>query len=326
MSDPSFASLLPVLVTLVVALTARNVLVGLFSGVLVGVAMVADVTPILFVPTLVKDFIVPEVADTYNASVLVLLVFIGGFVKLIEYSGGGTAFARTAARWVSGKARAHVAAWLGGIMIFFSDLGTPLIVGPIFQPLMDRLRISRQKLAFILDSTSSPVAILIPFIGWGVFIMSVIGDAFSANNIAISEWDAFVAAIPFQLYAWLAITMVPALTILKFDYGAMALAEQEAAEKQVALPLVNTVVFKKDGAAKPILVWLPLLVLGATLFATLAYHGFPQQQVAGTDFRAALSAAYFLAAVVLVILMVRMGVKELFDTFNKYIEGMSGLM
>jgi Na+/H+ antiporter NhaC len=326
MSDPSVAALLPVIVTLVVALTARNVLVGLFSGVLVGVAMVADVSPLLFVPALVQDYIVPEVADTYNASVLVLLVFIGGFVKLIEYSGGGTAFARTAARWVSGKARAQLAAWSGGIMIFFSDLGTPLIVGPVFQPLMDRLRISRQKLAFILDSTSSPVAILIPFIGWGVFIMSVIADAFSANNIGMSEWDAFVAAIPFQLYAWLAITMVPALTLLRFDYGAMAIAEREAAAKQEALPLVATVTIEKDGAAKPVLVWLPLLVLGATLFGTLAHYGFPFKQVAGTDFRASLAAAYFLAAVVLVILMVRMGVKELRDTFNKYIEGMTGMM
>lgn len=326
MSDPSVAALLPVIITLVVALTARNVLVGLFSGVLVGVAMVADVSPLLFVPALVKDFIVPEVANTYNASVLVLLVFIGGFVKLIEYSGGGTAFARTAARWVSGKARAQLAAWSGGIMIFFSDLGTPLIVGPVFQPLMDRLRISRQKLAFILDSTSSPVAILIPFIGWGVFIMSVIADAFSANNIGMSEWDAFVAAIPFQLYAWLAITMVPALTILRFDYGAMAIAEREAAAKQEALPLVATVTIENDSAAKPILVWLPLLVLGATLFGTLAHYGFPFKQVAGTDFRASLAAAYFLAAVILVILMVRMGVKELRDTFNKYIEGMTGMM
>jgi Na+/H+ antiporter NhaC len=326
MSDPSVAALLPVIVTLVVALTARNVLVGLFSGVLVGVAMVADVSPLLFVPALVQDYIVPEVADTYNASVLVLLVFIGGFVKLIEYSGGGTAFARTAARWVSGKARAQLAAWSGGIMIFFSDLGTPLIVGPVFQPLMDRLRISRQKLAFILDSTSSPVAILIPFIGWGVFIMSVIADAFSANNIGMSEWDAFVAAIPFQLYAWLAITMVPALTLLRFDYGAMAIAEREAAAKQEALPLVATVTIEKDGAAKPVLVWLPLLVLGATLFGTLAHYGFPFKQVAGTDFRASLAAAYFLAAVVMVILMVRMGVKELRDTFNKYIEGMTGMM
>ena len=191
---------------------------------------------------------------------------------------------------------------------------------------MDRLRISRQKLAFILDSTSSPVAILIPFIGWGVFIMSVIADAFSANNIGMSEWDAFIAAIPFQLYAWLAITMVPALTILRFDYGAMALAEREAAEKKEALPLVATITIDKEGAAKPILVWLPLLVIGATLFGTLAHYGFPFKQVAGTDFRASLAAAYFLAAVVLVILMVRMGVKELLDTFNVYIEGMTGMM
>ncbi len=76
MSEPSFASLLPVFVTLIVALTARNVLVGLFSGVFVGVAMVADASVLLFVPTLVRNFIVPEVADTYNASVLVLLCLL----------------------------------------------------------------------------------------------------------------------------------------------------------------------------------------------------------------------------------------------------------
>ena len=177
---------MPVIVTLIVALTARNVLVGLFAGVFVGVAMVADASALLFVPVLVRDYIVPEVADGYNASVLVLLAFIGGFVKLIQVSGGGTAFARVATRWVSGKVRAQLGAWAGGIMIFFSDLGTPLIVGPVFQPLIDRLKISRQKLAFILDSTSSPVAILIPFIGWGVFIMSVIADAFGANGVSNS--------------------------------------------------------------------------------------------------------------------------------------------
>jgi Na+/H+ antiporter NhaC len=314
-------SLLPVLITLVVALAARNVLVGLFSGVLAGVAMVADTTLLDFVPTLVRNHIVPEVADTYNASVLVLLAFIGGFVKLIEYSGGGTAFARLATRWVAGKARAQIGAWVSGIMIFFSDLGTPLIVGPVFQPLTDRLAVSRQKLAFILDSTSSPVAILIPFIGWGVFIMSVIADAFSANAIATSEWDAFVAAIPFQLYAWLAIAMVPALTLLNFDYGSMARAEAEvgdAGETAESAP--------GDDKAKPILVWLPLLILGVTLFATLSSHGFPFEQVAGSEFRAGLSAAYFLAAVTLVLLMVFTRVRTLLQTFGHYIEGMTGMM
>ena len=323
MSEPNILSLVPVFVTLVVALVARNVLVGLFTGVLAGVAMVADTSAILFVPTLVQRHIVPQVADTYNASVLVLLVFIGGFVKLIEYSGGGTAFARLATRWVAGRARAQLGSWVGGIMIFFSDLGTPLIVGPVFQPLMDQLRISRQKLAFILDSTSSPVAILIPFIGWGVFIMSVIADAFSANGVATSEWDAFVAAIPFQLYAWLAIFMVPALTMLGFDYGPMAAAERAVAAGEVSSEPDDA---PDHSRAKPILVWLPLLVLGATLFATLNHHGFPFAQVAGSDFRAGLSAAYFLAALTLVTLMVSMGVRTLLQTFNHYIEGMTGMM
>ena len=174
MTEPGITSLIPVAVTLIVALSMRNVLVGLFAGVFVGVMMVTDSGVLMFLPELVRGYLVPEVADSYNASVLVLLAFIGGFVKLVERSGGGTAFARSVAHWVSTRARAQVGAWFGGILIFFSDLGTPLIVGPVFQPLMDRLRLSRQKLAFILDSTSSPVAILIPIIGWGVFLMSVI--------------------------------------------------------------------------------------------------------------------------------------------------------
>ncbi|MCV5928284.1 hypothetical protein OFO11_40940, partial [Escherichia coli] len=74
-------------------------------------------------------------------------------------------------QWVASKCQAQLSAWFGGVVIFFSDLGTPLIVGPVFRPLFDKLKVSRQKLAFIIDSTSSPVAILIPFIGWGVYIM-----------------------------------------------------------------------------------------------------------------------------------------------------------
>ncbi len=126
MSEPSALSLLPVVVTLIVALSARNVLVGLFSGVVTGVAMLADTGMLLFVPHLVKDYLVPQVADSYNASVLVLLAFIGGFVKLIERSGGGTAFARTAVKWVSGKIRAQLGAWLGGIMIMIVPQEDPL--------------------------------------------------------------------------------------------------------------------------------------------------------------------------------------------------------
>ncbi len=308
--------------TLLVALSTRNVLVGLFTGVLLGAWLVIDAGALQFLPVTIKTFIVPEVADTYNASILVLLGFIGGFVKLIEWSGGGAAFARAATRLVTSRARAQLGAWLGGIMIFFSDLGTPLIVGPVFQPLTDRLRVSRQKLAFILDSTSSPVAILIPFIGWGVFIMSVIADAFATNGIEQSEWDAFVAAIPFQFYAWLAIAMVPAMLVLRLEYGPMALAEQEAPEVRVD---VSGERLGAD-AGRPIIVWLPLVVLGGTLFATLAELGFPFRQVAGSDFRAGLASAYFLAAATLVLLVLRLGIAKMSETFQAYIAGMTGML
>ena len=89
----------------------------------------------------------------------------------------------------------------GGILIFFSDLGTPLLVGPVFRPLFDKLKISRQKLAWVLDSTSSPVAILIPFIGWGVYIMGLIQAQFDNLKIKASDYTVFVHAIPFQFYA-----------------------------------------------------------------------------------------------------------------------------
>lgn len=323
MIDPGISSLLPVATTLLIALWARNVLLGLFAGVICGVAMIGGTSLLGFIPALVKDHLVPQVADSYNASVLVLLAFIGGFVRLIEGSGGGAAFARSVARWVVNRTRTQLAAWFGGIMIFFSDLGTPLIVGPVFQPLADRLKLSRQKLAFILDSTSSPVAILIPFIGWGVFIMSVIADAFAASGVDESEYSAFVAAIPFQVYAWLAIAIVPLLAFLDFDYGPM----RQAAESAEAAPAdPGDSVADTATRATPILVWLPLLVLGAVLFSALAQHGFPQEQVAGSDFRAALSAAYFFAACVLLILLVSRGLQTASTSIARYLEGMSGMM
>lgn len=323
MTEPGISSLLPVLVTLVVAFAVRNVLVGLFTGVLAGVALIGGASPLMFVPQLIGNHIVPQVADSYNASVLVLLAFIGGFVRLIEFSGGGAAFARTAAHWVKGPVRAQLGAWLGGIMIFFSDLGTPLIVGPVFQPLMRRLRLSGQKLAFILDSTSSPVAILIPFIGWGVFIMSVIGDAFAASGVPVSEWNAFVSAVPYQLYAWLAITMVPVVALLRADIGPMAAAEAAARRDPAADDAADAGTVAR---ARPILVWLPLVVLGLVLFAVLGVHGFPFMQVAGADFRAALAAAYFFAAVTLVVLISALRVKGLLDSFSSYIDGMTAMM
>lgn len=232
MEQADVTSLIPILITLFLALTTRNVVVGLFAGVVSGVAMLegtfVEKGPLESFSSLMKSYLLPQLTDSYNAGVILLLVFIGGFVALMEKSGGGVAFAKKVTQWVASKCQAQLSAWFGGAVIFFSDLGTPLIVGPVFRPLFDKLKVSRQKLAFIIDSTSSPVAILIPFIGWGVYIMGLIQKEFTALNVSMSDWDAFIGAIPYQFYAFLAIAIVPIVSFFKLDFGPMAKAEQLA--------------------------------------------------------------------------------------------------
>ena len=134
MPAPDITSLIPIALALGFSLYTRNVIVGLFTGVFVGVLMLNGPNPLIGAGIMVKEHLIPELTDSYNAGVLILLAVIGGFVALVENSGGGTAFAVSINRWVRSRLQAQNAAWVGGIAVFFSDLGTPLIVGPVFRP------------------------------------------------------------------------------------------------------------------------------------------------------------------------------------------------
>ncbi|MBW3697949.1 sodium:proton exchanger [Vibrio sp. T187] len=330
MEQTDITSLIPIVITLALSLTTRNVVIGLFAGVLSGVAMLTglfgELNPLDTFGTMVKSYLVPQLTDSYNAGVLMLLIFIGSFVALMEKSGGGVAFAQKVTLWVKNKCQAQLSSWFGGIIIFFSDLGTPLIVGPVFRPLFDKLKISRQKLAFIIDSTSSPVAILIPFIGWGVYIMGLIQKEFTALRVEMSDWDAFIGAIPFQLYAFLAIFIVPLVSLKNLDFGPMAKAERDAKAGVISGAVSDSLKPFSHKNAKSSFVWAPLLVMVVVLCTMLVPQGFPFQKVAGSSFRAALSSAYFFAAITLVSLMAFYGVRKLSDGISVYLKGMGNMM
>ncbi len=327
MTETDISSIIPIVITLALSLTTRNVVIGLFAGVFSGIVMLNGWYPLNTFGVMVKDHIVPQLTDSYNAGVIVLLVFIGGFVALMEQSGGGYAFAQKVTHWVSSKCKAQIAAWCGGIFIFFSDLGTPLIVGPVFRPLFDKLKVSRQKLAFIIDSTSSPVAILIPFIGWGVYIMGLLQKEFTALNASISDWDAFIGAIPYQFYAILAIAILPVIAFSKLDFGPMVQAEKDAAQdKSSQSDNAQSLKPFTHQNAKASFVWAPLLVMATVLLTMLAPLGFPFEKVSGSVFRAALSSAYFFAAVTLIALMTYYSVRSLSDGIQVYLKGMGNMM
>ncbi|MBK5242304.1 Na+/H+ antiporter NhaC family protein [Clostridium sp.] len=330
MNNYGFLSLVPVFLAIVLAIKYKNVVVALFSSVLVGVLITVKWRPILGVTTMIEKYFFVQLTDSYNAGVLVLLVFIGGFIALMEKSGGATAFANKVAKIINDRRKVQLSAWAGGILIFFSDLGTPLIVGPIFEPLFDKLRVSREKLAWILDSTASPVAVLIPFIGWGVYIMGLIQKEFDILMITETDWSAFIKSIPFNLYSILAVTIVPIVAFTGYEFSAMAKAEkrtQDTGEKYWAdsKPLRKSENVENP-SSKPILIWLPLIVLLVTMVGILAPLGFPFKKVPGGAFRSALSTGYLFAGVLLIAMMVFYKVKTFEESFNIYLQGMSKMM
>lgn len=331
MSNYGFLSVIPVFLAVVLAIKFKNVVLALFASVFVGVLILVKWRPVFGVTTMIEKYFFVQLTDEYNAGVLVLLVFIGGFIALMEKSGGATAFANKVATVINSRLKLQLAAWFGGIIVFFSDLGTPLIVGPVFEPLFDKLRVSREKLAWILDATASPVAVLVPFIGWGVYIMGLIQKEFDLLKITESDWTAFINAIPFNIYSILAIIIIPVVAFTGNEFSSMAKSEKRTQDTGEiywpdSKPLRKSETAVETNGSKPILIWLPLLVLLITMFSILAPLGFPFAKISGNAFRSALCTGYLFAGVLLMLMMVFYKVKTFEETFSIYTQGMSKMM
>ncbi|MFD2830770.1 Na+/H+ antiporter NhaC family protein [Corticicoccus populi] len=329
MEDWGFWSVLPAIIAIVLAFATRNVIFSLFVGAFSGILILSLGNPLDAIRTLIGDYFFVQLSDGYNAGVIVLLLFIGGFVTLMEKSGGGRAFAGSATKFLNTRVKAQMGTWFGGIIIFFSDLGTPLIVGPVFESLYDKLKISREKLAWIIDSTASPVAVMVPFIGWGVYIMGLINQEYQRLGITESDFTAFMNSLPFFIYPILAVLIVPLIVFTKLDFGPMKNAEKRTFEtgerfwpnsKPMRMP--EDLKAAENSRSKPILIWLPLIVLFVTLFGLLIPQGFPMTPVDGDIFRVALTTAYLFAGLTLLILMVGFKVKTIAESFEIYTSGM----
>ena len=293
--EPGPLSLAPVLLSLVLALALRQVLFGLFAGVLLGTALLTPDPHLGLLASVFRDQLRPQLMDGYNASVILLLAVIGSFVALLERSGGAQAFAEGAVRRLKGVRQLQLGAYGGGLLIFFSDLGTPLILGPIFRPLFDRAGLLRERLSLILDATAAPIAILVPFIGWGVYIMSLVAQT-PPGASPEAPYALLLGALPFQFYAWLALALIPLLAFTGGQFGRSAGASKPAKATDAAAEPVSHHPWQAS------LLWAPLAVLGIALFAMLGPEGFPFAPLPGADFRAGLAAAYALATATLVVL------------------------
>lgn len=219
----SMWSLLPPIVAIGLALITKEVYSSLFIGILTGGIVFAIASGSGFsgmFNTIVKDGLVSNLADADNMGILVFLVVLGIIVVLMNKAGGSRAYGEWAVKHIKSRVGANISTFVLGIMIFVDDYFNCLTVGSVMRPVTDKHKISRAKLAYLIDSTAAPVCIIAPISSWAA---AVSGTVKGVNGIQL-----FIRTIPYNLYALLTLLMVMFISISDIDYGPMKVHEDNA--------------------------------------------------------------------------------------------------
>ena len=272
---PSFApgwfSLVPPLVAILLALLFKEVITALFAGVWLGALAVAGYNPLSALWRTIDTYAVQALGDVDggHTQIVIFSLLLGGLVGIVARNGGTQGIVDAVSPFASTSRRGKIATWLAGLAIFFDDYANTLIVGNTMRPITDRLKISREKLAYIVDSTAAPVAALVPISTWVGYEISLIGDgmriaaaqpgtdpALAGTLSSVSPFAVFVATIPYLFYPLLTLAFVFMTSITNRDFGPMAAAERRAARgdglhrpgAQLTMDTSNTLLIPADGA------------------------------------------------------------------------------
>lgn len=279
MDNYGILSLAPAMVALVLAFVTRNALISILCGVLVGVTITGQ--NLLFGFT---GILQSALGNADFIWVISIEVFIGIMVALFQKSGAIDAFAEMIARKNIKARGAQVISWLLGIFIFFSDYFSPLYVGTVMRGITDKARVSREKLAYICDSTSAPVITLLPFAAWGVYLAGLMVGIGPIANASMAT-DVVMHMVPFNFYGLFSVVMVGLIATGTLpDFGPMKKAEERARLEgkvisDTARPLISDELEKirpKEGT-KPSLAlnfFAPaIIIIAMTLFTWLVMGG-----------------------------------------------------
>lgn len=215
----TFISLLPPIIAIVLALITKEVYMSLFIGILSGSLLYTMFHPVQTV-TKTFDTIIAKLADGWNVGIIIFLVILGIMVSLINKAGGSAAYGEWAAKKIKGRKGASLATFALGAMIFVDDYFNCLTVGSVMRPVTDKSKISRAKLAYLIDATAAPICIIAPISSWAAAVTSVAPEG--------EGLSLFIRSIPYNFYALLTIVMVIAISLMGFDYGSMKKHELNA--------------------------------------------------------------------------------------------------
>ncbi|MDV5169795.1 Na+/H+ antiporter NhaC family protein [Photobacterium rosenbergii] len=324
MADYGLLSIVPAVLALILAFTTRHVVLALGVAVISGMLILTKGHPVDTALMFLSDGPFTQLASGSNAQIIIVITIISGFIYLVEQSGGMAAFSTMATRYVSSPLKAQLATWATGIGVFFTDSGNSLILGPMFSPIYNKLKLSKEKLAFIIDSTSSPICVLIPIISWGVYSQGLIENAFDNMGQPVDGFATFLQVIPYQLYALLALFSVPVYAVLKKDWGPMAEVERQA--RQQAEVSVQSADDQQVKSGRISLIVLPLAVLFGSLIALFTYNYHLHGTINGPVIRASLGTSYLIASVTAIAYYAYTKTMTASTAFNTFVSGMQRIM
>ncbi len=274
-------ALLPPVIAIALALITKEAYSSLFIGIIVGAMLACNFAPAATVDAVVNDGFIEAIKG--NAGIFLFLVILGAIVALVNASGGSAAFGRWAEKNVKSRVGAMLATFVLGVLIFIDDYFNCLTVGSVMRPLTDRHKISRAKLAYIIDATAAPVCMIAPISSWAAAVSGVISD----NNLELGYdgMELFVRAIPYNFYSLLTFVFIIGLAFMKFDFGPMKVKELSAQLNGDLGALENADNEEGNSKGKIIDLVLPVVVLIISCVFSMIYVGgfFGVDAWGGTD-------------------------------------------
>lgn len=354
-------TILPPLVSIILAFITKNVVISLFIGTITGCIML-QLNEVNILPALIQGFIdftnraLNVLADPWNAGIILQVLVIGGVIHLVAKMGGAKAIAEALAKKAKTVKSAQLTTWLLGLAIFFDDYANALIVGPIMRPVIDKLGVSREKLAFVIDATAAPIAGIAIISTWIGLEIGLIGDAFNSIGMKVDGFGIFLQTIPYRFYNILILAFVVISAITLKEFGPMLSAERKARRakrvEEVELAIsVNSDLEPKKGISLSI--WNAIIPIGTLIIGSLIgfyYSGYTaimasedvvvkkilqqspfsfsavQQTFSNADASIALFQAALMASIVAIIISVARKIFTISEAIETWVEGMKGLL
>lgn len=234
-------TLVPPLVAIVLAFVTKNVVLSLFIGIFSGTIILQFYYGLNILSALVVGFmeiveyILTSLADPWNAGIVLQVLVIGGLIALITKSGGARAVAEALTKYAKGPISTQLVTWVLGLFIFFDDYANALIVGPIMRPVSDKMKMSRERLAFVVDATAAPVAGIALVSTWIGYEVGLINDAYEMIGQNVNAYSVFLQTIPYRFYMLLMLLFVVLSSATLREFGPMKKAQERARDKGLVL-------------------------------------------------------------------------------------------